>query len=163
VNAEALAYVGLGSNLDDPRKQVLRAFGDLEALPLGRCAIHSHLYRSRPMGPEAQPDYVNAVAELRTRLAPSELLERLHRIEAAHGRVRNGERWGARTLDLDLLLYGDRRICRPDLTLPHPGLALRAFVLLPLMEIARPGLVIPGCGPLEALAAACDRSGVERM
>ena len=115
------------------------------------------------MGPEGQPGYVNAVAELRTRLAPIELLERLHGIEAAHGRVRNGERWGPRTLDLDLLLYGDRQIRRPDLIVPHPGLALRAFVLLPLMEIAGPDLAIPGFGPLEALATACDKSGVERI
>ena len=158
-----LAYIGLGSNLDDPQAQVQQAFRELDALPKSRCSARSGLYRSPPMGPAGQPDYVNAVAELSTGLEPEDLLQRLHGIEAAHGRVRSGDRWGPRTLDLDLLLYGDFQVLRPELTLPHPGLARRAFVLLPLLEIAGPEMPIPGHGRLASLVAACDRSGVKRI
>ncbi len=144
------AYIGLGSNLEDPVQQVQRALVELAAIPATRLLRQSSLYRSPPLGPPDQPDYINAVAELSTTLQPLELLDELQHIENAHGRVR-GIRWGARTLDLDLLLYGDRRIDESRLILPHPGLALRAFVLVPLLEIA-PALDVPGVGPVKLLA-----------
>lgn len=157
---EVFAYIGLGSNLHDPRAQVERAFSELSALPSSRLSARSSLYRARPLGPSDQPDYVNAVAELRTLLAPVDLLRGLQQIEVAHGRVRGPERWGPRTLDLDLLLYGQRTIQLPELTVPHAGLAQRAFVLLPLLELAGPALQIPGRGRLGDLAAASDSLGV---
>lgn len=150
--ATVRAYVGLGANLDDPAAHLHRALSDLDGIRLTRVALRSRLYRNPPMGPAAQPDYVNAVAALDTGLAPQALLEALQEIERAHGRVRGAERWGPRTLDLDLLLYGDLRRDDARLTLPHPGLHRRAFVLYPLREIA-PELVVPGRGPVEALAA----------
>jgi len=156
--APARAFVGLGANLDDPVGHVRRAFSDLGRIPATRCVLRSGLYRNPPLGPADQPDYINAVAGLDTGLAAEALLDALQAIERAHGRVRGAVRWGPRTLDLDLLLYGDRCRDDPRLTLPHPGLHRRAFVLYPLREIA-PGLVIPGCGPVEALAACCP--GVE--
>lgn len=111
------------------------------------------------MGPQDQPDYINAVMAIETQLPPLELLDGLQAIEAAHGRVRQGERWGPRTLDLDLLVYGDREIQSERLTVPHPGISLRRFVLLPLHDI-EPHLEIPGLGSLESLLAACPSDGL---
>jgi 2-amino-4-hydroxy-6-hydroxymethyldihydropteridine diphosphokinase len=145
-----LVYIGLGSNLEGPRGQVERALEELAGLPQSRLLRHSRLYRSAPLGPEGQPDYINAVAALETALSPLDLLDELQRIETLHGRVR-GERWGARTLDLDLLLFGEERIELPRLKVPHPEMANRAFVLIPLAEIAPAGLVIPGLGSLDRL------------
>ncbi len=156
------AFVGLGSNLDDPAGQVRRAFDALAHLPRTRCLRRSALYRSLPLGRQDQPHYVNAVAELATRLDPHCLLASLLDIERRHGRVRSGERWGPRVLDLDLLLYGDRVMAGPDLILPHPGLSQREFVLYPLYEIA-PRLEIPGLGPVAALRARCPERGLHRM
>lgn len=144
------AWIGLGSNLDGPREHVARALDELERLPLTRRVAASRLYASRPMGPADQPDYVNAVAHLVTRLSPLALLDQLQALEQHHGRVR-GRRWGPRTLDLDLLLYDDRRLTLPRLTLPHPEMARRAFVLVPLVELA-PSLALDGT-PLARLAA----------
>ena len=152
------AYIGLGSNLADPRTQLLRAFDELARLSRARLLARSSLYRSAPMGPPDQPDYLNAVAALETDLDPLALLAELQAIEAVHRRVR-GERWGPRTLDLDLLLYGEQRIDLPTLTVPHPGLYERNFVLYPLAEIA-PGLEIPGHGPLGELLARCARGSL---
>lgn len=135
------AYIGLGSNLDDPVAQVRRAFDALATLPATILRRRSSLYETPPLGPPDQPRYVNAVAELETTLAPHDLLDELQRIEHAHRRVRK-EHWGPRTLDLDLLVYGAAQLDDSRLRVPHPGLALRAFVLLPLAEIA-PTLVIP--------------------
>lgn len=157
-----LAFIGLGSNLADPRVQVRRALDELAALPDSRLASASSLYRSPPMGPRNQPDYINAVARLDTGLEPEALLDALQAIEAAHRRVRSGERWGPRTLDLDLLLYGERRIDSPRLSVPHPGLPERSFVLYPLAEIA-PELMIPGLGALATLLADCGRDGLQRL
>jgi len=157
------AFIGLGSNLDEPEQQVLRACQELVTLSNTACLRCSSLYRSRPLGPQDQPDFINAVAELRTGLAPERLLEELQGIETSHGRVRGGERWGPRPLDLDLLLFADRVIRTPRLTVPHPGLGQRGFVLYPLLEIAGPELEIPGHGPLGPLAAACARGGLERL
>jgi 2-amino-4-hydroxy-6-hydroxymethyldihydropteridine diphosphokinase len=151
------AAVALGSNLADPVAQVRRAFGAMGALPATRVVARSRLYRTRAVGPP-QPDYVNAAALLETRLDALSLFDALLAIEAAHGRAR-GERWGPRTLDLDLLVYGDAVIDTPRLTVPHPQLALRPFVLVPLAEVA-PGLVVPGVGRVDLLRAACSDEGI---
>ncbi|MEF3192971.1 MAG: 2-amino-4-hydroxy-6-hydroxymethyldihydropteridine diphosphokinase [Halothiobacillaceae bacterium] len=148
-----LAYIGLGSNLSDPARQVGRALGAIAALPASRLTAASRLYRSPPMGPKDQPDYINAVAALETTLTPHDLLHALQTIEHDFGRVRL-RRWGERIIDLDLLLYDNVCLDAPELTLPHPGIGERAFVLRPLAEIA-PDLVIPGLGPLANLLAAC--------
>ena len=157
----ATAYVGLGSNLDRPREQVLAAFDELAALPDARLVSRSGLYRSAPVGNEAQPDFVNAVARLETSLAPSRLLAALQQIETRHGRARPFE--GApRTLDLDLLLYDDAVIASPSLTVPHPRMHERAFVLRPLAEIA-PAVKVPGRGTAEQLLRGCEAQDVEPM
>lgn len=148
--APVTAYVGLGANLDDPVQQVQRACHELGAIRSTHVLACSPLYRSAPLGPQDQPDYINAVAALETGLAPLELLEALRTIEVQHGRRRDGSRWGPRTLDLDILLYGDLQRDTPELTLPHPGLHERAFVLYPLFDVA-PGLQIPGRGSVRAL------------
>jgi 2-amino-4-hydroxy-6-hydroxymethyldihydropteridine diphosphokinase len=156
------AYVGLGSNLDEPVAQVQRAFAALEALPQTRLVARSSLYRSPPMGPPDQPDYVNAVAALLTALPAADLLAALQSIEDAQGRRRDGPRWGPRTLDLDLLLYGELAVNSDRLVLPHPGLAERAFVLVPLLEVA-PGLRIPGGPSVAQLASRVGAGGLARM
>lgn len=144
------AYVGLGANLDDPVEQVRRACLELKSLPASRVMARSPLYRSAPLGPQDQPDYINAVAALETQLPAPELLAALRAIEQQHGRRRDGSRWGPRTLDLDILLYGDLQQATPELTLPHPGLHERAFVLYPLYDVA-PELEVPGRGSVRAL------------
>ncbi|MCW8905626.1 MAG: 2-amino-4-hydroxy-6-hydroxymethyldihydropteridine diphosphokinase [Sedimenticola sp.] len=154
----AIAYIGLGSNLSDPVRQVRQALETLSTLPEVTLLKKSGLYRSSPMGPVGQPDYVNGVVQLETRLAPFPLLDLLQAIEQQQGRVRN-ERWGPRTLDLDLLLYGDLKMEGERLTIPHPGMAQRAFVLYPLQEIA-PDLVIPGLGALATLVGQCPKQGL---
>ncbi len=148
------AYVGLGSNLNDPVQQVQVALAALSDLPETRCVRHSSLYRSAPLGQADQPDYINAVAMLDTRLSARQLLTELQAMERIHGRVRGAERWGPRTLDLDILLYGDMQLESEELTVPHPRLAERSFVLYPLCEIA-PDLEIPGLGSVQQLMAAC--------
>jgi 2-amino-4-hydroxy-6-hydroxymethyldihydropteridine diphosphokinase len=157
------AYIGLGSNLQQPAEQLRRGFQGLARIPGSTLKACSPLYRSRPLGPQDQPAYVNAVAELSTALAPLELLDRLQALEQAQGRERGGERWGPRTLDLDLLLYGDFRIELLRLRVPHPGLARREFVLYPLLEIAGPALIVPGLGRLYDLVARCPRNGLEPL
>ena len=156
------AYIGLGGNLDQPAARIRKARAALAVLPNTREAAFSRLYRSAPMGPADQPDYVNAVMALDTQLEPIALLDHLQAIENAQGRVRLGERWGPRTLDLDLLLYGEDIIEHERLTVPHPGLHQREFVLYPLFEIA-PDLSIPGRGALRDWVAACPRRGLEAI
>ena len=156
------AYVGLGSNLDDPAGQLRRAVESLAALPATRLVSMSSFYRSPPMGPAAQPDYLNAVAGLLTTLPAADLLAAMQAIETAQGRCRDGERWGPRTLDLDLLLHGSAQLASPSLTLPHPGLRERAFVLVPLAEIA-PGLRLPDGALVARLAGAVDTAGLHRL
>lgn len=152
------AYVGLGSNLDDPAGQIRAGIRALDRLPLTRLAAVSALYANPPMGPQDQPDYINAVAGLDTALDPLLLLDALLAVEARQGR-RRGRRWGPRRLDLDLLLWGDERLQLPRLTVPHPGLHERPFVLYPLAELA-PSLEVPGLGPVEALKARVDGRGL---
>jgi 2-amino-4-hydroxy-6-hydroxymethyldihydropteridine diphosphokinase len=156
------AYVALGSNLDDPRTQVGRAFDALAGLPQTRLVLRSSLYSSRPLGPVEQPDFVNAVAGLLTGLEPGALLAALKDLETRLGRARPVVRWGPRRIDLDLLVHGTARSATDELTLPHPGIAERAFVLAPLAEIA-PDLDVPGLGRVRALLAAVDATAVERI
>jgi 2-amino-4-hydroxy-6-hydroxymethyldihydropteridine diphosphokinase len=130
-----IAYIGLGSNLDQPAAQLRRALAGLADLEEVEVLRVSSFYLNPPLGPPDQPWYVNAVAQVRTRLTAEELLRSLQRLEDALGRVR-GERWGPRVIDLDLLLYADEVSRTPDLTLPHPEMHRRAFVLAPLAEIA---------------------------
>jgi len=155
------AYVALGANLGDPAATVLAAFGALANLPESRVVHGSSLYRTAPVGIAEQPYFINAVAELETTLAPEALLGTLFEIEERFGRVR-AEKNGPRTLDLDLLLYNDQFIDLPRLTLPHPRLHLRAFVLQPLAEIA-PQLAIPGRGTVAAWLPAVANQGIVRL
>ncbi|NHA14788.1 2-amino-4-hydroxy-6-hydroxymethyldihydropteridine diphosphokinase [Thioalkalivibrio sp. XN279] len=155
------AYVGLGSNLDDPAAQLAMALEALAALPDTRLVALSGRYHNPPMGPQDQPDYLNAVAGLLTRLPAEALLAALQGIEDAQGRRREGPRWGPRTVDLDLLAYGNTRIESDALTLPHPGICSRPFVLVPLAEVA-PGLHLPDGQSVAALAAAADATGLRR-
>jgi 2-amino-4-hydroxy-6-hydroxymethyldihydropteridine diphosphokinase len=148
------AFVGLGSNLQDPVQQVRAALAALATLPGTQLARRSSLYRSKPVGYADQPDFVNAVAELRTELQPEPLLQALLQLEQRHGRVRS-VRNGPRTLDLDLLLYDAAELNEPELTLPHPRMHERAFVLLPLAEIA-PQASVPGRGRVADLLRAVD-------
>src|SRR3569623_1943887 len=136
------AYIGRGSNLNNPVAQIRSALVALDAISGTCCVAYSSLYRSKPLGLAEQPDYVTAV-------------------EAMHGRVRE-ERWGPRTLDLDLLLYGDQRYSSDRLTVPHPGLSERDFVLYPLHEIA-PELNIPGAGSLRRLVEHCPSLGAQPL
>ena len=139
-----VAFVGLGSNLDKPESHVRQAIEDLQEIPDIAVTAVSSLYISPPQGPQDQPDFVNAVARLETNLPANILLDNLQGIEKKHGRIRE-RHWGPRTLDLDLLTYGDMTIELEHLTVPHSQLAFRAFVLYPLMEIDE-GLEIPGHG-----------------
>lgn len=159
------AAIGLGANLGDPAATLRSAFDALAALPATALVAASPLYRSAAWGREDQPAFVNAVARLRTALAPDALLEALLRIETAHGRVRADDpalRWGPRLLDLDLLLYGDACIDTPRLRVPHPHLHQRAFALRPLLDVW-PDASIPGIGPARGLLPAIDDGGVVRL
>ena len=144
------AYIGLGSNLQDPENQIRRALLAMQGLPGVELLKSSSLYQSQPMGPPDQPDFVNAVAKVSTVLDPAGLLLVLQRIEYIHQRVRKPQRWGPRTLDLDILLYGDLEIDTERLRIPHPGMSEREFVLIPLQEIEK-DLIIPGQGSLSEM------------
>ncbi len=159
-SAAAEAYVALGSNLGDRRAHLEAAFAALDALPGTRLLARSSLYETPPLGPAGQQDYLNAAAALSTTLAPEALLDALLSIEVARGRVRR-ERWGPRTLDLDLLLHGDTALQTPRLTLPHPAMLGRAFVLAPLCELA-PDLVLAGRSLAQHLAL-LDQAGIRRL
>ena len=152
------AYVGVGANIGDARAAVAQACAALAGLASTASARSSSLYRSAPIDASG-PDFVNAVVALETRLAPGELHQALRTIEERFGRVR-GARNAPRTLDLDLLLFGTARISGPELTVPHPRMHQRAFVLLPLAELA-PQLVVPGLGPVGELIARCADQRVE--
>ncbi|CAA9891962.1 2-amino-4-hydroxy-6-hydroxymethyldihyropteridine pyrophosphokinase [Candidatus Methylobacter favarea] len=158
----ATAYIGLGSNLDNPAEQIKSARAAIASLTDVKELAFSGLYQSPPMGPQDQPDYLNAVMAVETHRPPINLLRCLQAIENKHGRIRKAERWGARTLDLDLLIYGDQQIETPELTVPHPGLAERSFVLYPLAEIA-PWVSVPGKGNIAELIAKCPLNGLGRL
>ncbi|WP_417227427.1 2-amino-4-hydroxy-6-hydroxymethyldihydropteridine diphosphokinase [Amphritea sp.] len=152
-------YIGLGSNLEHPVTQVATALLELERLDHCRALVHSSLYRSDPVGPPGQPDYINAVASVETTLSPIELLDALQAIEQQHQRVRI-QHWGPRTLDLDLLLYGDQQISSERLTVPHPFIQARNFVLYPLAEIA-PEVHIPNQISLANCLEHCENGTLE--
>jgi len=147
------AYIGVGSNLESPEGQVDAAIKALSELPDTGLVSQSGLYRSAPMGPANQPDFVNAVVALMTQKSARQLLQDLQEIERQHGRARDRERWGPRTLDLDLLAYADQVADEEELTLPHPGIAERNFVLLPWQEIAA-NFRLPGGADIAGMAAA---------
>jgi len=156
-----VAYVGIGSNLDEPRSHVQLAFEDLDRIPGTGVVKRSSLYRSGPVGYADQPDFVNAVAEIQTGLPASRLLAELKEIEARHGRRRSFKN-APRTLDLDILLYGEVTLSLAHLTLPHPRMHERAFVLKPLMEISSE-IIIPGVGSVkDCLEKTADQTA-ERM
>lgn len=155
-------YIGLGANLNAPIAQLQAAITQLRLLPDTTLTAVSSFYGSRPMGPQDQPDYVNAVAELETSLTPEILLDQLQRIELEQGRQRKDERWGPRTLDLDILLFGQQHIDTARLTVPHYGMKQREFVLYPLAEIA-PQLILP-CGTvLTTLLQQIPQNGLHKL
>lgn len=151
----SIVYLGLGSNLKQPELQLQHALSALAQLPNSQLLDYSSLYSSTPIGVPGQPRYVNAVAKLKTDLAPLALLDQLQAIELNQGRIRDGERWGPRTLDLDILLIDQRSICSERLTVPHYQMHLRAFVLQPLLEISTPALCLPNGQQLAQLIQAC--------
>jgi 2-amino-4-hydroxy-6-hydroxymethyldihydropteridine diphosphokinase len=156
------AYVALGSNLSDPARQVESAIDALAAMAGTRLVSRSSLWKSRPLGPSDQPDFVNAVAGLLTTATPQAFLAALKELERRLGRSLPVVRWGPRVIDLDLLLYGDRQADDPDLTLPHAGLHQRNFVLYPLAEIAAE-LWVPGRGRVRTLKQRAASDGLERL
>lgn len=155
-------YIGLGSNLNHPQQQIQQALQALRQLPETRLVQHSALYRSVPLGPSLQPDYINAVAVLVTQLPPLALLTQLQAIELQQGRVRTEVRWGPRILDLDMLLYDNQQSQDSLLTLPHAGLYERNFVLYPLYECT-PDLVLPDGQRLSHLIQQCTTEGLHRI
>ena len=155
------AFIALGSNLEDPVAQVGAGLRALAALPRTRLIGASSFYRNPPAGYRDQPDFVNAVAQIETRLGPRALLDALLTIERSHGRVRDFPN-APRTLDLDVLLYGEQAVCEVGLTIPHPRMLERAFVLVPLAEIA-PAAVVPGAGPVARLATRLDAAGMVKL
>jgi 2-amino-4-hydroxy-6-hydroxymethyldihydropteridine diphosphokinase len=156
------AYVALGSNLSDPRRQVEAAFEALARLPDARLIARSGLWRSRPLGPQDQPDFVNAVAGVLTTSGPRELLSSLREVERRRGKAEPAVRWGPRVIDLDLLVFADLSAREADLVLPHPGLPQRNFVLYPLAEIAAE-LWVPGLARVSRLRADVSPAGIERL
>lgn len=157
----ARAAIALGANVGDPVAQVRKAFAELAALPASRLVARSALYRTAPMGIVDQPAFVNACALVETQLAPRVLLESLLAIERRHGRERDVPN-GPRTLDLDIVLYGETTLHEPGLTIPHPRAHERAFVLAPLLDIW-PDAVIPGRGAAAALRERVREQAVERL
>ncbi|WP_172151749.1 2-amino-4-hydroxy-6-hydroxymethyldihydropteridine diphosphokinase [Pseudomonas tumuqii] len=155
-------YLGLGSNLAEPLAQLHGALAALAALPQSQLLGRSSFYASDPLGPADQPRYVNAVAALESELTPLQLLDALQAIELNRGRERKAERWGPRTLDLDILLFGDLMLDEPRLRVPHYHMHARAFVLYPLAELA-PDLRLPDGRALTDLLAACPFEGLERL
>jgi len=156
------AYIGLGANMGDPVAQIRNAVDELQSLRGTVLQACSSLYRTRPVGPQDQPDFVNAVACLETDLPAVTLLHRMQEIENRHGRRRHGRRWGPRMLDLDLLLYGRKQIDEDGLAVPHPEMTERGFVLYPLLEIA-PDIDIPGKGAARNWLEKIDHTGIERL
>lgn len=153
-------YIGLGSNLSDPQRQIKSAISEINELENCTITQVSSLYFSRPMGPQDQPDYMNAVVEIATSNSPLALLDQLQAIENRAGRVRKDDRWGARILDLDILLFDQLTLNCERLTVPHYGLKLREFVLLPLAEIA-PNLILPDGDNISTLANNINKNGLK--
>ena len=156
------AYVALGSNLDDPVQQVMAAFERLACLCDCRLVLRSPLFRSAPLGPQDQPDFINAAAGLLTTLEPLALLQALKALELAMGRSQAVVRWGPRRIDLDLLVHGNASVASEALRLPHPGVPVRNFVLYPLCAIAA-DLWVPGLGTVRELTARVSAQGLQRL
>jgi len=157
-----ICFIGLGSNLDNPFLQIKNALHRLQHLPETKILKCSSAYQSKPLGPQDQKDFINAVAHIETHYNPSELLERLQHIENQQGRKRDVTRWGPRTIDLDLLLFAQQILHSPELTIPHPELENRAFVLIPLAEIA-PELILPSQKKVATLAENCSQDGIIKL
>lgn len=152
-------YIGLGSNLDNPAQQLQDAVSSLKKLPKSNFQQVSSLFASKPMGPQDQPDYMNAVACIKTELSPIELLNELQKIELSFGRIRKDERWGARVLDLDILLIDDLVIDSERLTVPHYGMKVREFVIYPLVQI-NPDLMLPDGSKVTQLQKTINDNGL---
>lgn len=155
------AYIGLGSNMESPETQIQEAITAIDRIPDTKLAGFSSLYQSHPVGPQDQPDYINAVAHVVTGLSAEDLLMQLQNIENRQGRTRKIH-WGPRTLDLDLLLYDNEIINEKNLVVPHPEMHNRAFVLYPLYEIA-PDIEIPGKGAVGILLQAVNADGIQKL
>ena len=154
-------YVALGSNLGDREAHLIQGAKDIEELQDCSGLVMASLYETEPMGPQDQPDYLNSVCSFDCELEPLDLMRELKLIERQHGRVQSTERWRARPLDLDIILFGDRSVNTEELVIPHPGLARRSFVLWPLAELNE-GLSIPDLGSIQQLMENCDRLGIQR-
>jgi len=154
-------YLGLGSNLDDPENHLNSALEHIADIDQTTILSSSSFYKSPPLGPQDQPDFINCVVKLETDLTAHILLEALQEIENQHGRKRE-IRWGPRTLDLDILLFGDMTINDDNLTIPHPQLAYRDFVLVPLNEI-QSDIIIPGMGPVSGLITRLEINSLQRI
>ena len=155
-------FIGLGSNLDEPLLQIKSAVASLKEINDTKFISLSSNYRSAPMGPQDQPDYINAVAKVDTNLSAENFLDELQNIENKQGRVRK-QHWGARTLDLDILLYSNEVISTERLTVPHIGISERNFVLLPLNDLVDDDFEIPSVGKISELLAACPMTGIKRL
>ena len=154
-------YVALGSNLGDREAHLIQGAKDIEELQDCSGLVMSSLYETEPMGPQDQPDYLNSVCSFDCELEPPVLMREMKLIERQHGRVQSTERWRARPLDLDIILFGDRSLNTEELVIPHPGLAKRSFVLWPLAELNE-SLSIPGFGSIQQLMENCDHLGIRR-
>lgn len=157
-----VAYIGLGSNLEEPVKQLQKALVDMHQNAQISVQACSHLYESSPMGPKDQPNYVNAVCQINTSFSPLELLNYLQSVENTNGRIRNEQRWGPRTLDLDILLFNNLKMDNEKLTLPHYGMADREFVMVPLFEIA-PDLIMQDGRKISVWVGECTLEGLKRL
>ena len=155
-------FIGLGSNLENPVQQIRTAIGAIQANKGINLVKASSLYKTAPVGPEGQPDYINAVVEVQTTMQPQALLATLQTIENQHGRKRQLH-WGARTLDLDILLFDEQVISQPNLVIPHAHISERNFVLIPLLEITDDSLMIPGKGQLNDLLQQCRDNAIEKL
>ena len=155
-------FIGLGSNLDDPLSQLNKAIEQLKQLKTLTFIKASSFYSSPPMGPQDQPDYINAVVEVKTNLTAEQLLDELQKIENDQGRIRT-QHWGARTLDLDILLFGNEVINSERLIVPHCGISERNFVLYPLSDLLDSNFKIPGLGVINDLLAACPMTGLTQL
>lgn len=156
-----IVFIGLGSNLENPQTHILTAINDISLLEPMTFLSQSSLYQSPPMGPQDQPDYINAVIKIDTHLTAHSLLDVLQSLEQKHGRVRK-RHWGERTLDLDILLYGNEVISDERLSIPHPGITERAFVLYPLAEIDN-DISVPGKGIVSTLKEFCPLDGLKKL
>ena len=152
-------YIGLGSNLEQPFQQITNAIVAIDELPDTRVIKDSGYFKSRPMGPEDQPDYINAVIEVETRMQALDLLKSCQAIEQQQGRIKT-RRWGERTIDLDILLYADQQIETDELVIPHPGISQRDFVYMPLLKLDA-ALNIPGLGVLEDIVRSDDKLAID--